>query len=106
MFIINTSICPECNKEFVPAPFNVFKIKSVDYCSYTCYMSAKREQERLREMPKTTPVVVHTRKGEYVGEYANAKEASRELGLASYNVYRCLRGEQSRVGEFVFTYKR
>ena len=42
MILIKSSICPKCKREFVPAPFNVYKIKSIDYCSYTCYMAAKR----------------------------------------------------------------
>lgn len=29
--------CAKCGKEFVPAPYNVFKKNGLHYCSYNCY---------------------------------------------------------------------
>lgn len=34
---IRTVICPKCGKEFVPAPFHVYKDGSKYYCKWTCF---------------------------------------------------------------------
>lgn len=104
MIPIKSSICPKCKREFIPAPFNVYKIKSTDYCSYTCYMAVKNS--RLNPAPRArVPVVVHTLDGELVGEYKIAKDAARALHLSPTSVYRCLHGKQREVGGYVITYK-
>ena len=103
MILIKSSICPKCKREFIPAPFNVYKIKSIDFCSYTCYMAAKRALPTSTRM--SIPILAYTVEGEFVGEYAKAKDAARELYLNPTSVYRCLHGKQRQVSGYVFTYK-
>lgn len=104
MIPIKTAICPKSKREFVPAPFNVYKIRAVDYCSYTCWMTARRSRQNASSY-RSAPVVVHTVEGEFVGEYPMAKEAARALHLSPTGVYRCLHGKQSQTSGYVITYK-
>lgn len=29
--------CPECGKNFIPAPLHIYKMNGEVYCSYTCW---------------------------------------------------------------------
>jgi hypothetical protein len=46
-------ICPICNKKFILPCENVYKLiikgKRKDYCSYTCWMVAQKEQESVKK---------------------------------------------------------
>lgn len=104
MIPIKSSICPNCKREFIPAPFNVYRIRCTDLCSYSCFMAVKGT--RLNPAPRArVPVVVRTVDGEFVGEYTMAKEAARALYLNPTSVYRCLHGKQREVSGYVITYK-
>jgi hypothetical protein len=47
---MRTAKCPICGKEFIVAPYNVYKLTVDDriynYCGYTCFRVAQREEER------------------------------------------------------------
>ena len=47
-----TKICPICNKEFLPAPYHVFKVyhRTKLVCSYHCALESER---RALENKKT-----------------------------------------------------
>lgn len=102
---IRTAICPVCQKEFVPAPLNVFKINNTDYCGYTCHTIGKRRMKTRYSTRISKPVIVQTIDGKIIGEYPTAKDAARELFINATSVYRCLQGKQSKAGEYKFTYK-
>lgn len=36
-FYMRTAICANCGKEFLPAPYHVFKYNGRYYCKWTCY---------------------------------------------------------------------
>jgi hypothetical protein len=105
IFGIKTATCPKCKKSFIPAPQNVFKISYIDYCSYTCFMDAKRAIEANKLSRHAKPVTVSKVDGEFVGHYKTAAEASRALNLRNTEVYRCLHGKQRHVKGFVFVYR-
>ncbi|MEG0898483.1 MAG: hypothetical protein RSF40_02075 [Oscillospiraceae bacterium] len=29
--------CPICKKSFIPAPYHIYQVNEIPYCSYTCY---------------------------------------------------------------------
>ena len=32
-----TAMCKKCGKEFIPAPYHIYKHNSKFFCSWTCY---------------------------------------------------------------------
>lgn len=105
MIGIKMATCPKCKKEFIPAPQNVFKISYIDYCSYTCFMDAKRTIKMNREAGHCKPITVSKITGEFVGHYKSAADAVRDLNLRSTEVYRCLHGKQRHAKGYVFVYQ-
>lgn len=44
--------CNECGRNFIPAPYHVYKKGNKIFCSYSCYDSFLREKERRAEQSK------------------------------------------------------
>jgi hypothetical protein len=106
MFLIDSSTCPRCGKGFVPAPQHVYRIKGIPYCSYTCFIHEKESPRKKRVSSYIKkPVVVHTVGGEFVGEYENAKTASRAINVSASSIGDCLHGDRPSTKGYVITYK-
>ena len=45
---IRSSICPECGKEFYPAPQHAYVISGKKYCRYNCYNAVLKRKEAKR----------------------------------------------------------
>lgn len=41
-----TAKCRKCGKEFIPAPFHVYKDGSKYYCTWTCYNHRKDKSDK------------------------------------------------------------
>ena len=57
-FKMRTAICAKCGKEFLPAPYHVFKYNKRYYCKWTCYNHRKdktKEESAYEEKPTEQP---------------------------------------------------
>ena len=45
---LRTCTCPECGKEFYPAPQHAYVISGKKYCRYNCYNAVLKRKESKR----------------------------------------------------------
>ena len=44
---MRTVICEKCGKEFVPAPYHIYKDEGKYYCKWTCYNHRNDTKEEI-----------------------------------------------------------
>ena len=56
--IIHDAICPVCGKNYIPAPFHLYKIYGhARVCSWTCQLKGERENIRIQHgAPRTKQI--------------------------------------------------
>ena len=52
-----------------------------------------------------TPVIQYNKNGEYIAEYASAKEAQRETGIFSTVIGKVCKGQGKTAGGYIWKYK-
>lgn len=78
-------ICPICKKNFIPAPYHIYKTASGGYlvCTYSCMLESRRQHEqRKNKTANNKGRVVLT----YNGETHNIEEWSDITGISAKTI--------------------
>ena len=106
--IIHDAICPVCGKNYIPAPFHLYKIYGhARVCSWTCQLKGERENIRIQHgAPRTKQILMYDKNGIFIRKYSSAAEASKDLNISVACIGRCCRKQSAYAGNYVFRYQK
>ena len=98
--------CPICGRNFIPAPYHVYRVNNVLVCTYTCMRKGEREKLKPKNEAHVKPVYMFSIDGAFIGEYPHAAAAASVIGIRSETIRRCSRGETESAGGFAWSYEK
>lgn len=79
--------CKKCGKEFIPAPYHVYKDSHGYWCSWTCFNHRNDTvKQRGNKKYKGKRVLQYAKNGEFVARYSSMAEAARMLNADPHTI--------------------
>lgn len=104
---IHDHTCPVCGRNFIPAPFHLFRVSEKRVCSWHCQLRGEREGiTKSKGASRFKPVSVFDLTGNFLKDFASPKDAGRAFRISEESIRKCCRGETSSAGGYVFRYKK
>lgn len=97
--------CPICGRNFIPAPFHVYRVNNVRVCTYSCQLKGERTGAKPKNEVHIKPIDVFTLEGKYLRSFPHSTAASAALNIRSESIRKCCRRQQKSAGGFVFKYR-
>ena len=94
--------CPRCGKNFITAPFHIYKDKKGFYCSWTCFNH--RNEVSKRGDKKSKIVEMCDQNGNIIAMYNSAAEASKRLRYPPNSIRVACRNNKTYKG-YLWRYK-